>query len=104
MVDAGFDRNQLLAALPREVAQRWAAHLEPVEMDLGEVVYEPGEPLRHVLFPTTALVSLLHVLHDGAMAESADRLLVAWACSGLTDCCRSGLRRWCRRPISLLLP
>lgn len=63
--------NRLLAALPPDVAQRWAAHLEPVRLELGQVVYEPGEALRHVHFPTTALVSLLHVLHDGAMAEIA---------------------------------
>jgi CRP-like cAMP-binding protein len=71
MADLRFERNHLLSALPRDIAQRWVAHLEPVELQLGDVLYEPGEPLRHVHFPTTALVSLLHVLQDGAMAEIA---------------------------------
>lgn len=63
--------NHLLAALPAEIVQRWLSHLEPVRMKLGAVVYEPGETLTHVYFPTTALVSLLHVLKDGSMAEIA---------------------------------
>jgi len=64
-------RNRLLAALPHDIVQHWLPHLEPVRMKLGAVVYEPGETLSHVYFPTTALVSLLHVLRDGSMAEIA---------------------------------
>ena len=72
MDDAGHVAgNRLLAALPREIVQRWLPHLEPIQMKLGAVVYEPGETLSHVYFPTTALVSLLHVLKDGSMAEIA---------------------------------
>jgi len=40
-------------------------------MRLGEVVYESGATLSHVLFPTTAIVSLLYVLTNGASAEIA---------------------------------
>jgi CRP-like cAMP-binding protein len=40
-------------------------------MRLGEVVYESGATLSHVLFPTTAIVSLLYVLANGASAEIA---------------------------------
>jgi CRP-like cAMP-binding protein len=40
-------------------------------MPLGEVVYESGATLSHVYFPTTAIISLLYVLENGASAEIA---------------------------------
>lgn len=40
-------------------------------MPLGEALYESGEHLRHVYFPTTSIVSLLYVLENGASAEIA---------------------------------
>jgi hypothetical protein len=63
--------NHLLAALPHDQWHRWLPHLEHVEMPLGDVLYEAGTTLGHVYFPTTAIVSLLYVMHDGASAEIA---------------------------------
>jgi CRP-like cAMP-binding protein len=40
-------------------------------MTLGAVLYESGNELRHVYFPTTSIVSLLYVMLDGASAEIA---------------------------------
>jgi CRP-like cAMP-binding protein len=40
-------------------------------MPLGEVLYESGVAMSHVYFPTTAIVSLLYVMEDGASAEIA---------------------------------
>jgi CRP-like cAMP-binding protein len=63
--------NHLLAALPDAEAQRWLPQLERVEMPLGQVLYESGGTLSHVYFPTTAIVSLLYVMENGASAEIA---------------------------------
>ncbi|MBC7955595.1 MAG: Crp/Fnr family transcriptional regulator [Cytophagales bacterium] len=63
--------NRLLAALPGKEWQRWWSHLEPVDMPLGQVLYESGTTLSHVYFPTTAIVSLLYVMENGASAEIA---------------------------------
>jgi CRP-like cAMP-binding protein len=63
--------NHLLAALPAAEWQRWLPHLERVEMPLGQVLYEAGGTLSHVYFPTTAIVSLLYVMENGASAEIA---------------------------------
>ncbi|MEO6278600.1 Crp/Fnr family transcriptional regulator [Roseateles sp.] len=63
--------NQLLAALPQAEWQRWEPLLEAVELPLGRVLYESGSVLSHVYFPTTAIVSLLYVMEDGASAEIA---------------------------------
>jgi CRP-like cAMP-binding protein len=64
-------KNQLLAALAEPELQRWLPHLEYVDMRLGEVLYEAGSILSHVYFPTTAIVSLLYVMHNGESAEIA---------------------------------
>ncbi len=63
--------NQLLAALPDAELRRWMTQLEPVEMPLGQVLYEPGSILSHGYFPTTAIVSLLYEMENGASAEIA---------------------------------
>lgn len=59
--------NSLLAALPRKDYQRMLAGLEPVTLAFGEVLYEPGDLIRHVYFPSDSLVSLL-TLVEGHMA------------------------------------
>ena len=64
-------QNHLLAALPHEQWERWRQHLEYVEMQLGEVLYEPGTTLTHAYFPITAIVSLLYVMKNGESAEIA---------------------------------
>ena len=64
-------QNQLLAALPDADWQRWQPQLDSVELTLGQVLYESGSTLSHVYFPTTAIVSLLYVLENGASAEIA---------------------------------
>ena len=71
MVDSQPQQNQLLDALPAAEGQRWLPLLESVDMPLGSVLYELGVALSHVYFPTTAIVSLLYVMEDGASAEIA---------------------------------
>jgi CRP-like cAMP-binding protein len=64
-------KNRLLRALPQAVIERWLPNLEVVELPLGTVLYESGSTLSHAYFPTTAIVSLLYVMEDGASAEIA---------------------------------
>jgi CRP-like cAMP-binding protein len=64
-------QNHLLAALPGPDFERMSPNLELVPMPLGHVLYESGAQMRHVYFPTTAIVSLLYVMEDGASAEIA---------------------------------
>ena len=64
-------RNHLLAALPAEEWERWLPQLELVDLPLGQVIYESGGSVSHVYFPTTAIVSLLYVMENGASAEIA---------------------------------
>jgi CRP-like cAMP-binding protein len=73
MIDSGQNprQNHLLDALPHEQWERWRLQLEFVDMPLGQVIYEPGNALTHVYFPTTSIVSLLYVMKNGESAEIA---------------------------------
>jgi CRP-like cAMP-binding protein len=64
-------QNDLLASLASVELKRIRGQLKPVDMPLGQVVYEAGRHLDHVYFPTTCIVSLLYVLENGSSAEIA---------------------------------
>jgi len=57
--------NQLLAALPREEYRRLLPLLEPVALRAGDVIQEPGVPIRHVYFPVDCVVRLLAAVQEG---------------------------------------
>jgi CRP-like cAMP-binding protein len=61
--------NHLLAAFPAAERERLFPQLELEPMPLGKILYESGDVLRYVYFPTNSIVSLLYVLADGASAE-----------------------------------
>jgi CRP-like cAMP-binding protein len=63
------EQNHILAALPPAERERLFPHLQLVPMPLGKVLYESGQLLRHVYFPTDCIVSLLYVMEDGSSAE-----------------------------------
>jgi hypothetical protein len=64
-------QNHLLAALPAMDYERLLRDLERVPLPLGWAVYEAGDKLGYVYFPTTSIVSLLYVMEDGSSAEIA---------------------------------
>jgi CRP-like cAMP-binding protein len=68
---ANGHQNHLLDALPATDYEHLEPHLERVTLNLGEVLYEPGDRMRYVYFPSTAIVSLLYVMANGASAEIA---------------------------------
>ena len=61
--------NHLLAALPADEFARVRTKLEPVSFELGKVLFETGDKLDCVYFPTTAIMSMLYVMENGATAE-----------------------------------
>jgi CRP-like cAMP-binding protein len=64
-------QNHLLSAIPEAEWERFAIHLAPVQLRLGDVIYESGTEQPHVYFPTNSIVSLLYVMEDGSSAEIA---------------------------------
>ncbi len=63
------ENNLLLAAMPAEVRARIDPLLKLTELPLGAALYESGDVLRDVYFPTDSIVSLLYVMEDGRSAE-----------------------------------
>jgi len=63
------EQNHILDALPPAERARVFPHLKLVTLPLGSVLYEAGDALRHIYFPTDAIVSLLYVLENGSSAE-----------------------------------
>jgi len=62
-------QNCLLAAVSRREYHRLLGMLEPVTLTFGEVLYEPGDVIRHVYFPGVSLVSLLTLVDNHLALE-----------------------------------
>ena len=66
-----FIANRLLEALSIQEQQNLLPYLKQVALTQGEILYEPGEEVRWIYFPTGALISLVVLLADGATTEFA---------------------------------
>jgi CRP-like cAMP-binding protein len=64
-------QNLLLSALPEADYQRLLPHLEPVQLKIGQPMYDTGTAMRHVYFPANCIVSMLYVTRNGASTETA---------------------------------
>lgn len=62
-------QNKLLNALSAERKNRLFPKLKLVELPLGKVIYDAGQSIVNVYFPTDSIISLLYVMEDGASAE-----------------------------------
>jgi CRP-like cAMP-binding protein len=63
--------NLLLAGLPAEDYQRLLPQLEPVPLEFKDVLYQPGEPMTQVYFPSTGVVSWIVAMRDDQAIEVA---------------------------------
>jgi CRP-like cAMP-binding protein len=63
------EKNQLLAALPGRDRRHLLASCQQVELIFADVLYQPGEPIRHVYFPTESFVSLITPIDSEANLE-----------------------------------
>jgi CRP-like cAMP-binding protein len=61
--------NRLLAALPDEEYAQLEPHLKPVSLSLGEILFEPPDPIRNAYFPTSSIISFLAELPNGDSVE-----------------------------------
>ena len=71
MLLTGYDSNTILAALPQEAWPLLLPHLEEVDLRLGDVLHETGCEISDIYFSTTAVISILSDLENGASAQIA---------------------------------
>jgi CRP-like cAMP-binding protein len=69
VLNAYHRRNRLLAALEPEDFALLEPHLESATLALGQVLYEPGDVIRHAYFPHDAVISLVNIMEDGGSVE-----------------------------------
>jgi CRP-like cAMP-binding protein len=62
-------QNKVLAALPGKDFESVVAGCEPVTLAFGDILYEPGDTMRHVYFPCDSLVSLLTLVDNHLALE-----------------------------------
>jgi hypothetical protein len=62
-------KNRLLASLPRRDCHHLLALCERVELRLADVPCKPGEPIRHVFFPTDSFMWLTTPIDGHANLE-----------------------------------
>lgn len=67
-----FEHNYILALLKGPELDRLSAHLEPVTLKLGDVIYGPNQHISYAYFPTTSIISLQYIMDTGACAEAAE--------------------------------
>lgn len=61
--------NRLFDRLPADERKLVAARVQELDMDAGDILHEPGEPMREVYFPTSGMISLVERGRDGTMVE-----------------------------------
>jgi len=70
MFDSPLDSaNQLLMALPTEEYERLIPYLEPVNLVLGQIIYEPRQSIKEVYFPLRTMISLVSIMKDNSTTE-----------------------------------
>jgi CRP-like cAMP-binding protein len=61
--------NRLLAALTSQEYQRLRPYLESFTLTFGDILYEPGQIIRHVYFPNNGIISLLSMVEERSTLE-----------------------------------
>jgi len=64
-------RNRLLAALSAEDKEALGNALEPIELSFKDILHDIEEPVIHVYFPTSGVISLVNEPDPGEIIEIA---------------------------------
>ena len=65
----GHSANRLLAKLPKKEYQRLLPLLKNTTLTFGDVLYEPGDTIKHVYFPNDSIISLLSAVAERSTLE-----------------------------------
>jgi CRP-like cAMP-binding protein len=67
--NGGPPANRLLATLPKKEYQRLLPQLKSTELTFGDVLYDPGDTIKHVYFPNDSIISLLSAVGERSTLE-----------------------------------
>ena len=68
---AARPRNRILAALPDEEYARIAPHLEPVTLQVRDLIHDIDQPITHVYFVNSGVASVVSIMAAGNAVETA---------------------------------
>src|SRR3954449_9878483 len=66
-----FERNAILASLSTGDVSSIRPHLKAIHLPQKTILYEAGDTIKSVYFPTTAVISLVITLETGETTEAA---------------------------------
>jgi CRP-like cAMP-binding protein len=69
--DSMLGQNAILSSLAESDAAALRPHLKTAHLDQKRVLFEAGDTIKYVYFPTTAVISLVVTLSTGETTESA---------------------------------
>jgi CRP-like cAMP-binding protein len=61
--------NLILSRLAKECLDGLGRHLEPLELEVKQVIYQPNTPVRHAYFVEDGMVSVVSIMEDGSSIE-----------------------------------
>ena len=64
-----FSANRILALLPPPEAEVIVPHLELTEVQLGDIIDQPGKPIQYLYFPMGAAISITDMLDEHHIVE-----------------------------------
>jgi len=68
-INGGFPANRLLAKLSKKEYQRLLPQMQRMTLTFGDVLYDPGDPIKYCYFPIDSIVSLLSTVAERSTLE-----------------------------------
>lgn len=65
-------KNNILSAIFSSELNELFPYLEPLYLQIGDVIYEPNQHMEHAYFPVSCIISLQYIMDTGACAEAAE--------------------------------
>ena len=62
-------RNVILSRLSRGSLESLRPHLQPVELEVKQVIYQPNRPIKDAYFVETGMISVVSIMADGKSIE-----------------------------------
>jgi CRP-like cAMP-binding protein len=69
LTDFSQSKNCILSKLDNDKHERLRSRLQPLDLELKQVIYEPDQPIRFAYFPEQGMISVVSTMQDGSSIE-----------------------------------